>query len=176
MILAVVSLTALGVGLGFLLGMASRYLQVEKSEIVAELEAMMPGSQCGQCGYPGCSSAAEALAKSQAPVTLCPPGGRVLAESLAAKLGIEADLSGMAETVPMVATLSEEVCIGCIKCFKVCPTDAVVGAVKQIHAVLREACTGCGKCVEACPTASMHLVPVPPTLQSWHWAKPALAA
>jgi electron transport complex protein RnfB len=89
---------------------------------------------------------------------------------------VEADLSGMAEAVPMVATLSDHICIGCIKCYKVCPTDAVVGAVKQIHAVLREACTGCGKCVEVCPTESMHLVPVPLTLQSWRWAKPAQMA
>jgi electron transport complex protein RnfB len=176
MILAVLSLTTLGIGLGVVLSLASRYLQVETSEIVAELEAMMPGSQCGQCGYPGCSGAANALARGEAPVTLCPPGGRVLAESLAAKLGVEADLSGMAEAVPMVATLSDHICIGCIKCYKVCPTDAVVGAVKQIHAVLREACTGCGKCVEVCPTESMHLVPVPLTLQSWRWAKPAQMA
>lgn len=176
MILAVVSLTVLGIVLGFLLGVASRYFRVEANEMVTELEAMMPGVQCGQCGFPGCAPAAAALAQGNAPVTLCPPGGRALAEALAAKLGVDADLSGMPATVPLLAVVDEDICIGCVRCFKKCPTDAVVGAVKQIHSVLREACIGCGKCVDVCPTESMRLTPVPVTLQSWYWTKPTLAA
>jgi electron transport complex protein RnfB len=175
MILAVISLTALGIGLGFLLGMAALYFKVEATDQSAEIEAMLPGTQCGQCGYPGCRGAAEAIAKGKAPVTVCPGGGRTLAEALAAKLGVEVDLGGVADAAPMVATMHEEICIGCIKCFKICPTQAVVGAVKQIHSVLSEACTGCGKCVDVCPTESAHLTPVPVTLQSWHWNKPSHA-
>jgi electron transport complex protein RnfB len=175
-IIAVISLTALGIGLGFLLGMAARHLKVEVTDQSVEIEAMLPGTQCGQCGYPGCRAAAEAIAKGDAPVTVCPGGGRTLAEALAAKLGVEADLAGVADAAPMVATVREDICIGCTRCFKVCPTQAVVGAVKQIHSVLAEACTGCGKCVDVCPTESAHLAPVPLTLQSWRWSKPALAA
>jgi Na+-translocating ferredoxin:NAD+ oxidoreductase subunit B len=176
MIVAVTSLTALGISLGFILGMAARHFKVEATDQSAEIEAMLPGSQCGQCGYPGCRGAAAAIVKGDAPVTVCPGGGRTLAEALAAKLGVEVDLAGVADAVPMVAAMREDTCIGCIKCFKICPTQAVVGAVKQIHSVLSEACTGCGKCVEICPTESAHLAPVPVTLQSWRWNMPSHAA
>jgi electron transport complex protein RnfB len=175
-IIAVASLTALGTGLGILLGVAGRHLRVEAGALEADIQTMLPGSQCGQCGFPGCNAAATALATGQAKVTLCPPGGRALAAALAAKLGVEVDLAGVQDSVPVYATVNEDLCIGCCHCFKVCPTDAIVGAAKQIHGVLREACTGCGKCVEACPTECMQLQPIPVTLQSWYWAKPALAS
>ncbi len=172
MISAVASLAALGLVLGLILGYAARRLAVEGNPLVAELEAMLPGSQCGQCGYPGCAGAAQALAEGSAPVTLCPPGGRDLVVALAAKLGIEADLSGVKESVPGIAEVKEEICIGCTRCYKVCPTDAIMGAAKQIHAVFREACTACGKCVDVCPTEALTMRPVPVTLQSWYWHKP----
>jgi electron transport complex protein RnfB len=169
---AVVSLTLLGTVLGLLLGLAARYLRVEGNPLAAEIEQLLPGSQCGQCGFPGCSGAAQALADGSAPVTLCPPGGRAVARALAAKLGIEADLSSVEEKGPMLAEVKEEICIGCTRCFKVCPTDAIMGAAQQIHSVFREACTACGKCEEVCPTESIRLQPVPMTLQSWYWHKP----
>jgi electron transport complex protein RnfB len=175
MIEAVASLTTLGAVLGLGLGIAARRFYVEPNEIVAELEAMMPGSQCGQCGFPGCTGAAQALADGKAPVTLCPPGGKTLALALAEKLGISADLSDMEDAGPMLAAVHEEICIGCTKCFKACPTDAIHGAVKQIHSVLKEACTGCAKCVDVCPTEALGLVPVPQTIGSWTWHKPAYA-
>jgi len=176
MLAAISSLTLLGTGLGLLLGVAARRFKVEEGGLATELEAMMPGSQCGQCGFPGCAGAAAALAAGKAPVTLCPPGGRALALALAARLGVDADLSGVADAMPMLAAVEEEICIGCTKCFKVCPTDAIVGAVRQIHGVLREACTGCGKCVDICPTESVRLEPIPATLQSWYWQRPGAAA
>jgi electron transport complex protein RnfB len=169
---AIISLTLLGAVLGLLLGLAARYLRVEGNPLVAELEQLLPGSQCGQCGYPGCTGAAQALAEGGAPVTLCPPGGRALAQALATKLGVEADLSGVEEKGPMIAEIREEICIGCTRCFKVCPTDAIMGAAQQIHVVFREACTACGKCEAVCPTESVKLQPIPVTLQSWHWHKP----
>lgn len=172
MISAVVSLATLGTSLGLILGYAARRLAVEGNPLVAELEAMMPGSQCGQCGYPGCAGAAQALANGEAPVTLCPPGGRDLAAQLAAKLGVDADLSGMKETGPAIASVQEELCIGCTRCYKVCPTDAIMGSAKHIHSVFREACTACGKCVDTCPTEAILMKPVPVTLQSWYWQKP----
>lgn len=176
MIAALSSLTLLGAGLGLVLGIAARRFRVEEGGVAKELEAMLPGSQCGQCGFAGCGGAAVALAAGKAPVTLCPPGGRALALALAARLGVEADLSGVADQIPMLAAVAEDICIGCTKCYKVCPTDAVVGAVRQIHAVLREACTGCGKCVDICPTESVRLEPVPATLQSWYWQRPPVMA
>jgi electron transport complex protein RnfB len=105
-------------------------------------------------------------------VTLCPPGGREVVALLAAKLGVEVNLAEVKDAVPQLAEVQEELCIGCTKCYKVCPTDAIMGAAKQIHAVFREACTACGKCLEVCPTEATRLIPVPVTLQSWSWNKP----
>jgi Na+-translocating ferredoxin:NAD+ oxidoreductase subunit B len=175
MLLAIGSLTVMGIGLGGILGAAARYLAVEGNPIEAELQAMLPGSQCGQCGYVGCAQAAAALARGEAKVTLCPPGGKALAEVLAAKLGIKVDLSAVVDDGPQLARVAEEICIGCCRCLKVCPTDAIIGAAKQIHNVINEACTGCGACTERCPTEAMTMVPVPVTLQHWVWPKPALA-
>ena len=172
MLISVVSLTLMGLILGGLLGAAARFLAVEENPLEEELKAMLPGSQCGQCGFVGCAQAAVALAAGTAPVTLCPPGGRALAAALAAKLGIKVDLSAVSDAGPQVAEVAEEICIGCCRCIKACPTDAVVGAAKQIHNVIREACTGCGACIDRCPTEAMTLAPVPVSLQHWVWPKP----
>jgi len=176
MLAAISSLMILGLSFGFLLGLAARYLKVEGNPLEAEIESLLPGSQCGQCGYPGCSPAATALASGEAPVTLCPPGGQSLALSLAEKLGVTADLSNLEEKAPMMAYIKEDLCIGCTKCFKRCPTDAILGASKQIHAVIGDACTGCEKCVDICPTECVVMRPIPVTLQNWYWPKPSIAA
>jgi Na+-translocating ferredoxin:NAD+ oxidoreductase subunit B len=168
--------TALGLAMGALLGLASKYLAVEGNPLQGEIEELLPGSQCGQCGYPGCSPAAEAMANGEAPVTLCPPGGKALAEALAEKLGVSVDLSTVEEKAPMIAFIHENLCIGCTKCFKRCPTDAVLGAPKQIHAVFADACTGCEKCFDVCPTECIEMREVKPTLQTWYWPEPARAA
>lgn len=174
MIAAIASLSTLGLFLGLVLGFAAKRLKVEGNPLVTELEAMLPGSQCGQCGFPGCTGAAQALADGSAPITLCPPGGKDLVLALAAKLGVEADLSGVKDSVPSVAEVKEEICIGCTRCYKVCPTDAIMGAAKNIHVVFKEACTACGKCVDVCPTEALTMRPIPATLQSWYWPKPAM--
>jgi electron transport complex protein RnfB len=172
---AVLSLGALGLGLGFLLGAASRYFKVEDNPLIDEIERMMPGSQCGQCAYPGCRPAAEALVAGEAPPTLCPPGGKALAEQLANKLSLELDLSGLQDQVPLVARVDEDDCLGCARCIKLCPTDALVGAPKMIHAVVADACIACAKCVEVCPTECLKMHPVKTTLRSWRWPKPETA-
>lgn len=176
MITAIVTIATLGLGLGLLLGLSARFLKVEGNPLEEEIAALLPGSQCGQCGFAGCGPAAAALAAGQASPALCPPGGRALAETLAARLGVSLDVSGLAEAVPMVAHVHPGLCIGCTKCFKRCPTDAILGAPKMIHAVFSDACTGCGKCVEDCPAECIELRPVDATLSTWFWPKPALAA
>lgn len=176
MLAAIASLTVLGLTLGWLLGLAARYLKVEGNPVVVQVEALLPGSQCGQCGFPGCASAAEAVANGQAPVTLCPPGGRALAEELAALLGVSIDLTGIQDKAPVVAHVHENLCVGCTKCFKRCPTDAILGGPKMIHAVFADACTGCEKCFDVCPTECIEMRPVAATLQSWYWPNPAQAA
>jgi len=175
MIAAIVSVTSLGLVLGLMLGFADRIFAVEVNPIIAQVEGMMPGSQCGQCGFPGCSAAAAAIVEGRAPVTCCPPGGKALAAALSSKLGISLDLGDLVDEGPKLAFVSEEICIGCCRCIKACPTDAIVGAAKQIHNVIREACTGCGNCVERCPTEAVILQPIPVTLPHWVWPKPAVA-
>jgi len=172
MVTAIGSLTLLGLALGGLLGLAARFLRVEGNQLAAELEDMLPGSQCGQCGFPGCGPAAEALATGKAAPTLCPPGGKALAVDLAAKLNVAVDLNDVDETDPQVAFVNEDLCIGCTRCFQQCPTDAFVGAPKQIHAVFGAICTGCARCVEVCPTECIEMRPIEATVQTWYWPKP----
>jgi len=176
MISAIFIVTGLGLAMGALLGLAAKHLAVEGNPLQEEIEALLPGSQCGQCGYPGCSPAAAAVASGEAPVTLCPPGGKSLAETLAGKLGLSVDLSGVEEQMPKIAFVHENLCVGCTKCFKRCPTDAILGGPKMIHAVFAEACTGCEKCYEVCPTECIEMREVKPTLQTWYWPAPAKAA
>lgn len=175
MFFSIVSLTILGTVLGGLLGVASRWLAVEEDPLEKELQELLPGSQCGQCGFVGCAQAAVALAKGEAPVTLCPPGGRAVAEALAKKLGISADLSGQEDKGPQLAHIAEELCIGCKRCLNECTVDAIIGAPKQIHAVLADICHGCGKCEEICKTGAVSLQPLSPTTATWYWPKPAAA-
>jgi electron transport complex protein RnfB len=176
MISAVVIVALLGAVMGTALGFAARFFAVEGNPLGAEIEELLPGSQCGQCGFPGCGPAAAAVAEGKAPVTLCPPGGKALAEALAERLGISIDLSGVEDEVPRVAFVHESLCVGCTKCFKRCPTDAIIGGPKQMHAVFADACTGCEKCFAVCPTECIEMRPVQATLQTWYWPLPARAA
>ena len=176
MIVAMLSLTTLGLALGAVLGVAARVFKVEGDPLEAEIVAMLPGSQCGQCGFAGCSPAAAAIAAGQVPVTVCPPGGRNLAVALADKLGVSPDLSEVADKPPAYAHVVESLCVGCTKCLKRCPTDAIIGASRQIHGVFRDACIGCEKCFEVCPNECIEMRTIEPTPQTWYWPKPSKVA
>ncbi len=171
MIVAMTTLTGLGLLLGLLLSLAARVFQTPGNALCEEITELLPGVNCGQCGYPGCAAASEALVAGGASPALCPPGGAVLARTLAARLGRTLDAAG---GPPLLAEIDESLCIGCAHCGKRCATDAIIGAPKQIHAVFQEACTGCGLCVEVCPTECLQLRPQKPTFESWCWPKPAL--
>lgn len=173
--IALLSLGVLGLFLGLLLGYAARVFAVEADSAAVEIAAMMPGTNCGQCGLAGCVAAAEALVRGEAAATVCPGGGVALAQAIAAKLGITLNLDGLEDRGPQVAEVAEDICIGCGKCVKGCATDAIVGAAKQIHGVLDEACTGCGGCMDLCPTGAIGLRPLPQNLRDWNWSKPAFA-
>lgn len=176
MLTAAVSMTALGASLGLMLGAAARRFHVETPPIVDEIEAILPGTNCGQCSFPGCHGAAEALAGGTATVSLCPPGGREVTQRLATLLGVEPPAAGsgaaMVDLDPTVAFIFEDHCTGCTKCFKRCPTDAIVGAAKQIHTVVTDACIGCNVCIEVCPTEAIVLRTKPRSLRNWYWEKP----
>ncbi|MCG8311769.1 MAG: RnfABCDGE type electron transport complex subunit B [Pseudomonadales bacterium] len=174
MLSAILVLTVMGLVLGSLLGLAAKVFHVDSDPLVEEITEMMPGTQCGQCGFAGCTPAAEAIVSGDAEVTCCPPGGKQLATTLAEKLGIEVNLDDMDDT-PRYAHITADLCTGCTRCYKVCPTDAIVGANKQIHAVITQACTGCKSCKEACPEDCIQMLPENETIDSWNWPKPEAA-
>lgn len=174
MLLIALVMTSIGAGLGLVLGYADKVFAVQGNPLADEIAAMMPGSQCGQCGFPGCKPAAAAIADGSAPVSVCPPGGRALAEKLAARLGVALDADAGA-SAPLIASIDGERCTGCTRCYKACPTDAIVGANHQIHVVMNRACTGCAKCRDACPEDCISLQTEAPTVHNWNWPKPAMA-
>lgn len=132
---------------------------------VKQIDALLPQTQCGECGYPGCLPYAEALAQGQAPINLCPPGGVETLRALGRLLDVEAEgyVAAMAEKtrLPALAAVREADCIGCTKCIQACPVDAIIGAAKQMHAVIGPDCTGCGLCVPACPVDCIDMLPIP---------------
>lgn len=174
MVSAILVVTFMGLVLGASLGYAAKLFHVEGDPLVEEISQLMPGTQCGQCGFAGCTPAAEAVVSGKALVTLCPPGGKQLAETLAEKLNISIDLDAMSD-VPVYARINAAQCTGCTRCFKVCPTDAIVGANKQIHVVMSNACTSCKSCQNACPEDCIEMLPETETLDTWHWPKPVAA-
>ncbi len=173
MLIPLISIGALGGGLGLGLAFAARHFKVEGNPLAEEVAAMLPNSQCGLCGQPSCATAAERMVAGEVELTCCVPGGKAVAQQIADKLGVTLSLEGFEEPIPQVARIDAMNCTGCAKCLKVCPTDAIFGASKRIHAVIGELCTGCGKCLEICPNDSVSLKEVPVTLRNWRWQKPA---
>lgn len=120
----------------------------------AEIDALLPQTQCQRCGYTGCRPYAEAIASGKSDINRCPPGGGETIARLSRITGIpEKPLAPECGRVEQrrVAFIREDECIGCTKCIQVCPVDAIVGAAKQMHTVIGAECTGCELCVPACP-------------------------
>ncbi|GAB3039478.1 electron transport complex subunit RsxB [Oleiagrimonas citrea] len=129
------------------------------------IDALLPQTQCEQCGYHGCRPYAEAIAAGDADINQCPPGGQAGIEKLAALLDRAAKPLNPENGVEKPRTLARVIeadCIGCTKCIQVCPVDAILGASKQMHTVLSDRCTGCELCVPACPVDCIALDPMPP--------------
>ncbi|MCA0901606.1 electron transport complex subunit RsxB [Microbulbifer agarilyticus] len=159
---------------GALLGFAAVRFKVEGDPIVDQIDALLPQTQCGQCGHPGCRPYAQAIANGEA-INKCPPGGQATINELANLLDVEAtplDAEHGTEDVKKVAFIREAECIGCTKCIQACPVDAIVGAAKQMHTVIVDECTGCDLCVEPCPVDCIDMVPLEASLQQWHPNKP----
>jgi electron transport complex protein RnfB len=121
---------------------------------VAEIDALLPQTQCMRCGFDGCLPYAEALAAGTTALNRCPPGGSATIARLAMLLGQPAlplDESCGQETSSLVAWIDPARCIGCARCLPPCPTDAIIGARRLLHTVLTENCTGCELCLADCP-------------------------
>ncbi len=184
---AAAALSGLGLLFGALLAVAFSRFRVEVDERVEEVLAVLPGSNCGACGLPGCEAAAEAIVDGEAPVTMCRAGGPDTAEAVAAVMGVEA--RGLARQVAHVRCRGGESvsprlafyegvnscrgaqlaagggkacpfgCLGLEDCAKACPVNAIGTAEEGVREVKVDKCTGCGLCVDACPRGLIQLVP-----------------
>ncbi|WP_248742608.1 MULTISPECIES: electron transport complex subunit RsxB [unclassified Pseudomonas] len=130
--------------------------------LIQRIDALLPQTQCGKCGHPGCKPYAEGIADGE-PINKCPPGGDETIAALAELLKIpvlELDIS-RGTAPPQVAFIREAECIGCTKCIQACPIDAIVGAAKLMHTVIIDECTGCDLCVAPCPVDCIEMHPLP---------------
>jgi electron transport complex protein RnfB len=176
--IAAILVMALGaVLLGAALGYAAVRFKVEGDPLVEKIDAILPQTQCGQCGYPGCKPYAAAVASGEAEINCCPPGGEEGIRKLADLLGREfKPLSGEhgIEKPKSVAFIDEQTCIGCTLCIQACPVDAIIGAAKQMHTIVAAQCTGCELCLPPCPVNCISMVALPETIDTWKWKYPVI--
>jgi electron transport complex protein RnfB len=127
-----------------------------------QIEDLLPQTQCTKCGYPACRPYAEAIARGDAEINQCPPGGIEGVARLSALTGrpvIPINPANGVERPRPVAFIDEALCIGCTLCIQACPVDAILGAAKQMHTILPSLCTGCDLCVAPCPVDCISMIP-----------------
>ncbi|MCK5154359.1 MAG: RnfABCDGE type electron transport complex subunit B, partial [Spirochaetales bacterium] len=183
-----ISVTLIGGVLGIGLAVAARILAVKKDERVAEVEEILPGANCGACGFPGCSGYAEGIVNEEADITLCSPGGPDVLAKIAELMGKEAgslnekmvaqvhcrgnrdtstytyNYKGLNDCNAMQAMYKgdKDCKYGCLageSCIKVCPVDAISRDNKNRIWVDKDLCISCEKCVVVCPTGVMQMIP-----------------
>lgn len=141
------------------------------SGVAAQIDAVLPQTQCTRCGYPDCAHYAQALSLAQADIDQCPPGGAEGVRRIAAVLQQQPkplNPQHGVESPRTFALIDENWCIGCTLCLDACPTDAILGASKRMHTVVPEHCTGCELCIPVCPVDCIQLVPTSDgTATSW---------
>jgi electron transport complex protein RnfB len=135
---------------------------MRKDLLIERIDAILPQTQCRQCGFPGCRPYAAAIAEGAANINQCPPGDEAGIQKLADLLGVRPIPLNTLHGVPKpkaVALIDELVCIGCTLCVEACPVDAIVGAAKQMHTVIAAECTGCELCLAPCPVDCISMIP-----------------
>ncbi len=176
MLTAILVMAGIALFLGGVLGWAAVRFRVQGDPLVEKIDAILPQTQCGQCGYPGCKPYAEAIAKGEADINRCPPGGDEGVKRMADLLGVEAKPlgEGRQERLKAVAVIDENLCIGCTLCIQACPVDAIVGAAKQMHTVVPDICTGCELCVAPCPVDCIAMERSGEDIATWKWRYPVI--
>ncbi len=138
------------------------------------INALLPQTQCTRCGFPDCEGYAQAIARGEAGINQCPPGGAEGVRRLAQLTGLpELPLSEEhgQEGPRTLAVIDEAWCIGCTLCIKACPVDAIIGTNKHMHTVIEDQCTGCELCIPVCPVDCISLEPAhTSTPQPTGWA------
>ena len=144
--------------------LAAGRIRTSHESPIDKINALLPQTQCAQCGYPGCRPYAQAIAAGEAEINQCAPGGESTAVALATLLGkTPTPLNpefGLYKP-PAVAVIDEPVCIGCTLCIDACPVDAIVGAARFTHTVISNECTGCELCLPPCPVDCITLKEIP---------------
>jgi electron transport complex protein RnfB len=177
MLSALLVMIGLGLALGAVLGYASIKFKVEGDPLVDKIDAILPQTQCGQCGYPGCKPYATAIAAGEADINQCPPGGEAGMRALADLLGVEPKPLNAEHGLPKpksVAVIDENLCIGCTLCIQACPVDAILGSAKHMHTVISSECTGCELCMAPCPVDCIVMEPIPEKVPNWKWRYPVI--
>ncbi|AOV18627.1 hypothetical protein BJI67_12715 [Acidihalobacter aeolianus] len=153
-----------------------------RRSLAERIDDLLPQTQCGQCGYPGCRPYADAIAAGEAEINQCPPGGEAGIRVLARLLGRTPLPLNPVHGTPKpraVARIDESTCIGCTLCIQACPVDAIVGAAKLMHTVIAAECTGCELCLPPCPVDCIELRPAPTDhwrLEGWKAISPQMQA
>lgn len=188
-VIAVVILGVTGLAMGLFLAFAAKKFEVQIDPKIEEIIGILPGANCGGCGYPGCSGYASAIVEEGAAMTLCSPGGASVAAKIGDIMGASVDTSGekvvarvlcqgdntfskkrfdfdgelkTCSAVTLYAGGDKSCKYGCLgygDCERVCPVGAIVVNEKGIASVDEEACISCGLCVKACPKSVIAMTP-----------------
>ena len=174
MLTAILVMAFGGLLLGAVLGWASVRYRVQEDPLVEKIDAILPQTQCGQCGFPGCKPYAEAISQGEADINRCPPGGEDGIRRLSELLGVDPKPlgEGLEHKPKSVAIIDEDTCIGCTLCIQACPVDAIVGAAKQMHTIVADQCTGCELCLPPCPVECIHMEVIHEDITTWKWRYP----
>ncbi|MDO8426044.1 MAG: RnfABCDGE type electron transport complex subunit B [Deltaproteobacteria bacterium] len=186
LIISAVSMGGLGAALSVFLAFADKKLKVEEDPRIEALTGILPNTNCGGCGYPGCRMLAEALLKGTAPSNSCVAGGNDIAKELAKYLGVEAKehkrmlavvlcRGGSAEAErratyrgDMTCTAADITggdkscsygCLGYGECVDACKYDAMAMDGNGLPVVFYDKCVGCGACARACPRDIIEMHP-----------------
>ena len=157
--------------LGLVLSFLARSSLTEES-LEQKLERALPGVQCAQCGYPGCSAYAKALAAGEVTCNKCIPGGPDTVKELADILGIGVPMDESEDLIfapRKTAYIHQSLCTGCHRCARHCPVDAIAGEIKQPHHILTEECIACGDCLKQCPEECIELITMDLKLKNFNW-------
>jgi len=170
MLEAIIVFSIFALLLGLILGFSAKKFKVKGNPLVEQINSILPQTQCGQCTYAGCKPYAEAIAKGEAKINQCPPGGQEGVDALAELLNLDTlplnEEHG--ETKPKhVVEIDEELCIGCTLCIQACPVDAILGASKVMTTVIASECTGCDLCIPVCPVDCIYLIDLKPSMDEY---------
>jgi electron transport complex protein RnfB len=184
---ALVVLGGLGLVFGGLLSYVAQRFAVEEDERVEIIADLLPGANCGACGYPGCLNLAEKLVAGEAPVDSCVPGGKAVSDNICRVLGLETVASDVRKIAEIYCLGTRDVapdrfeyqgvqdcnaammyaggfkicqygCLGLGTCVEACPFEAISMGEDGLPVVDPERCTGCGICAKACPRGVIRIV------------------